>query len=167
MKQTLIDFYNNERNTLVKKYNRRAGSPENAEDVVQEAFTRALQYIDSYDPSKKELGAWFYTILQNSLRDFKREDKNGGMVMFEEEHMEPTEFVDLDKEVRNELHNLIDTKNDVAKEVLTLYFRHGYMIKDIDNTTDHSYAAIKAIILRFKKEVKEKYAESVRGGLGS
>jgi RNA polymerase sigma factor (sigma-70 family) len=53
--------------TLVKKIRSFAGSHHAAEDVVQEAYTRAIRSYD--DERVLEFNPWFNTILANSLKD--------------------------------------------------------------------------------------------------
>ncbi len=48
------------------------------EDVVQEAFCRALKFYGSYDERRGKLETWFNTILFNSLRDNQRASKGSG-----------------------------------------------------------------------------------------
>ncbi len=48
---------------------RRCGSKEDAEDIVQEAYTRAFQYAGAYKEGKGKLGAWVNTIISNCLYD--------------------------------------------------------------------------------------------------
>ena len=61
---------------LVRRYSRRALAVaweyteglDEAEDVVQEAFFRALQSLDSYDPGRP-FPPWLFTILRNVARN--------------------------------------------------------------------------------------------------
>lgn len=161
-------FFDKEYRTLVNRVKKRAGSPENAEDVVQEAFTRACQYLNSFDPNKKEFGAWFNTILNNALRDFKRDEMNYGMGMeFNEEESEGVEFRVTDKETSNEIRKEIKKKGALSREILHLYFNLDYTPKDIQKATSFPKGTILSTITRFKNEMKEKYDQSLRRGLGS
>jgi RNA polymerase sigma-70 factor, ECF subfamily len=64
---------------LVARYVRRARSiayrlmqnPEDADDLVQDAFLRALQRIDGFDPSRA-FGPWFFRLLVNTGMDTLR-----------------------------------------------------------------------------------------------
>lgn len=49
---------------LAWQYTRRI---EDAEDVVQDAFHRAVRALPAYDPGRP-FGAWFYTIVRNAAR---------------------------------------------------------------------------------------------------
>lgn len=53
---------------------RMTGSPEEAEEAVQEVFTRAYRKLDSFDPDKRFF-TWLYTIALNYLRSRGRSRK--------------------------------------------------------------------------------------------
>ena len=53
---------------------RMTGSPEEAEEAVQEVFARAYRKLDSFDPDKRFF-AWLYTIALNYLRSRGRSRK--------------------------------------------------------------------------------------------
>ena len=75
------DYYRENFDSLVIRTINKAGGKANAEDIVQEAFTRALTYYTSYVPDIYEFGAWFSRILDNTSKDFHRVEKNKGMVI--------------------------------------------------------------------------------------
>ena len=77
--------YNRNRDVLTKKLAGRVGTRYNAEDVVQEAYARALKYFRAwtYDGVGTELDSfnrWFTTILNNACREFQYEERGQGMV---------------------------------------------------------------------------------------
>lgn len=155
----LEKYFEKEYNKLVQKISRRAGSPENAEDVVQESFFRACKYWSSYNPERQKLGAWFNTILSNACKDKVRDDRMLGMsVELEESHIDP---VEMEEEVyaQQKVMALWEDKNDVHKEVLRLYYECGYKPVEIKEVLDLELGTTKQIIWRFKQEVKEKLGE--------
>lgn len=56
---------------LAWQYTRRV---EDAEDVVQEAFHRAVRALGSYD-DRRAFGAWFYSIVRNTARSALGKDR--------------------------------------------------------------------------------------------
>jgi RNA polymerase sigma factor (sigma-70 family) len=139
----------------MKKMTFRAGTEWDAEDVIQESYARALKYYKSFDGSNFD--RWFNTILNNTLREHKNNEKGLVTTSFEEEEMGGTPCTYLPDRVVDEIYTLIDTKSNVQIEVLTMYFRHGYSAKDISCITEYSYAATHQIIQRFRNELKELY----------
>lgn len=148
-------YYVESREKLVKRFTYRAGSTEGAEDVVQEAFSRALKYVKSFNG---EIERWMSMILNNSLRAYKNEEKGYTPIDYEEEEGEvPPEH--YPRHVMREVYQLIQTKSLDQIEVLMYYFQQEYSAKDISEITDHSYAKCHQIIQRFRNELKELYRE--------
>lgn len=154
----LEKYFEKEYNKLVQKVTRRAGSHENAEDIVQESFYRACKYWDSYN-GKQKLGAWFNTIMNNAAKDKLRDDRLLGMsVELEEHHIEP---VEMKEEVYAEAKvlELIAGKSAEHQEVLKLYFLNHYKPIEIKQVLDMELGTVKQIVFRFKEEIKEKLGE--------
>lgn len=158
MNETLGKFYEAERDNLVRRLAYGAGSPQAAEDVLQEAFVRALVYQDTFDPAHKELGAWFNTIMRNALRDFKRAEWLFGMgEEFDEEQYDPQEMPIDESELVKKIYDMVEEKIEDHQEVLLLYFEKHYSPKDITNITGIKVKTIKQVVWRFKSEVIERY----------
>lgn len=154
--EVLGQYYDKEYKKLCKKVARRAGSPENAEDVVQEAFYRAMKYWGSYD-HKTKLGAWFNTILNNACKDKMREDRMMGMtVELDEELLDGVEMSQTDCNMVQHIKRLIDSKASPHREVLSLHFEKGYRPIEIKEILDVEYGTVRQEIWRFKEEVKRK-----------
>src|SRR3546814_10618554 len=75
-------FYRANFDTLVRRMQNQYVSKHDAEDIVQETFTRMLQYEATFDGSDFE--AWFYTILRNVVRDAHKDRIMRGMSRSEE-----------------------------------------------------------------------------------
>lgn len=151
------DHYKENFTKLCKRMAWRAGTPEAGADVVQEAYSRALRYLKSFD-RKDEFGQWLNTILNNCLREHKNAEKGYSPVEYEdsEEGYECPSYV---KHVMRDVFELIDTKSDIQKEVLYLYFKQEYTAKNISEITAYSYARCHQIIQRFREELKELYQQ--------
>ena len=162
MDNVIEEVYTAERSRLCKKVRNRVGGPVNAEDVVQEAFTRALQYQDSYNPEFKSLDAWLGTILNNAGRDFKKAERRQGMSAGTSVDYE-TNTLEEDA-IRTELvHRVLeDMAVSSYSEILRLYFLLGYTPKEISEVLEQAPQSISNAVQRFKNEMKEKYDEDVR-----
>lgn len=155
----LEEYFKKEYNKLVQKTTRRAGSPENAEDVVQESFFRACKYWSSYNPERQKIGAWFNTIMNNACKDKMKDDRLLGMsVELEEVHMD---VVEMEEEVNatKKVLEMLEGKNPQHQELLRLYYECGYKPVEIKEVMDIELGTIKQVIYRFKEEVKEKLGE--------
>lgn len=120
----------------VKAVHRRAGSIENAEDVVMNAFERALRYLKDEDVGNLE--GWFTVTLNNALKDYMTAERKFGMTS----DVDGLELEDEAQEVfrGDELHHIIKAVNKLpdspAKEVLTLYYKYNYRVKEIADARD-------------------------------
>lgn len=154
----LETFFNANYRQLVNKVKGRAGSVENAEDVVQDSFERATKYWDSYNPDAKPLGAWFNTIMNNALRAKMNDEKNFGMSMeFDEEIAEGVEMSQTDAHMVEIMKEEIGKKNAFNQEVLILYFVKQYNTKSIVEILDAKLRTVEMCITRFKADIKERY----------
>lgn len=158
--KVITEFYLKNSRELHKRVSNRAGGPYNAEDVVQEAFARALKYWDSFDPNRHQLGAWFNTILNNALKDFKKEELIYGMcVEFDEELDSGVRMSTTNKDMLRKIEQLIESKRSSTRDLLDLYYLKGYKVRDIVQALDVNSQAVRTAVLRFKVEVKEKFGE--------
>lgn len=154
--QIVLNHYNANRFALVKRMSFRAG--DYAEDVVQETYTRALKYINSYD-DKYPFDVWLKRILNNCLKEQKNLEKGFAALPFEEEEQDGTGCNQFSEQVVAEIYELIATKSVVSMEVLTYHFQQGYTAKEISEICDHSYANCHKIVSRFRQELKELYGK--------
>lgn len=142
---------------LLKRMSFRAGTQWDAEDVVQEAYARALKYYKSFDGSNFD--RWFNTILNNTLKEHKNSEKGFATTTFEEEEMAGVPCSHFPDRIVVEIGQLIQTKSLVQIEVLNLYFHQEFSAKDISRITEHSYATTHQIIQRFRNELRELYKD--------
>lgn len=160
MTDIIEEFYVENREKLVKRVSFRVGGVHNAEDVVQEAFVRALQYRSSFNPEVQEFGAWFNTILNNAARAFKREDKMEGMTTTE--LTEPLED-DLAREVMSStIEKEIADWKPVQREALRLFFTLGYTAREISEIMPYKIGMIRFIVREFSTFMKGKYSADLR-----
>ena len=147
--------YKANRRKLVLRLSFRAGTEWDAEDIVQETYARAIKYIHTFDNSNFD--RWLGHILNNCLRDFKRNEKGFSTNTFEEDEVDGIPCNQYNERVVEEINDLIATKSIAQIEVLSLYFKQGYSATDISEITTYTYAAIHQMILRFRNELKELY----------
>ena len=154
------EFYKRNYNDLCKRVANRAGGAYNAEDVVQEAFLRAIKYWGSYNPERRSVGAWFNTILQNALKDFSKEERMLGMsVEFDEELYDGLLMSQTATHMLRKVRELIESKNGLTRDILELYFLHNYKQRDVVKVLDVKASTVNNYVFRFKQEVKEKLGE--------
>lgn len=152
----LEKYYRENRDTLLKKIKNRAGTPWNAEDIVQEAFLRAIKYWPSFDPDIGRIEAWFGIILNNTLKDYMKSDRLLGMAYeIDEDKLEPVEN-DWDAITKDkDIDALTSHHNGLRKHVITLALKYGYSTKDIAIVTEANKHTISQYLWEFKQELKQ------------
>lgn len=158
MVNDLERFYQDNFDSYVKRITRKAGSPENAEDIVQEAFYRALKYGDTFDPRINKMETWFNSIVKRAMYDFKRVEMRQGMAIEREGVVE--EAIDLngfDQKLAEDIERLIEHKQTKHRNILYLYFVRNYPPRDIVQIVDENIGNVKQILNRFKIEIGERY----------
>lgn len=157
MTETIEQFYRRTYQEHIKKVSNRVGGVYNAEDVVQEAFARALKYWDSFDPTHKTIGSWFNTILNNAAKDFSKEERMLGMCLeFDEEVYDGVAMSQTSHHMLRKLEKLINKKTGHTRELLYLYYLKGYKPREIQEVLGLNNMAIRIAVLRFKKEALSK-----------
>lgn len=153
------EFYRAKYKHLLRQLVARRIDPYDAEDIIQEAFSRALRYYDSFNPAYCTFGQWFGGILNRCSKDFHRDERLCGM---NDEVKEDTLYTEDDFGANNKL--VEEIKKEIGKleglqqQICFLYFirqqkpRHIVEILDCKNKTVRDY------VLRFKHLMRKKYS---------
>ena len=147
------EHYEKNYGKLIKRMTFRAGTEWDAEDVVQEAYCRALKYFKSYDG--EHLDQWFSTILNNTLRDYKKSEKGLVTVSFEEEELDGVACSSIPDRVMFEIEQRISRRPQEQQTVLYRYFVEGYTVREIYEITDYPLEAAFKLVKRFKRNELE------------
>lgn len=154
-------FYRANKDRYVKQYTNRAGTKEAAEDVVQEAFYRAIKFFHAYDPTLPFEG-WFNRIVSNALKHYKNMERgHSNHDEFDEEDFEGTDCRMLNQRLWEQIRDEIAQYDGEHYEILSLYFEYQYQPRDICKIVDMKYKTVETFLQRFKKMIKEKYGEKV------
>lgn len=158
-KEVLTVYYAQNFDRLVKAWTKRAGSEMDAEDLVQEAFTRALKYLDNYDGISPFEG-WFVTILNNCHKDLAAVNHRMGMSVELDEAeklglIEPEEMPTSNHRFLRVINKLIEGSNRPSRDVLYLHFIRGWNSKEISKYVEMSDGAVRLCIHRFRQLCKD------------
>ncbi|OGG78387.1 hypothetical protein A3A36_00340 [Candidatus Kaiserbacteria bacterium RIFCSPLOWO2_01_FULL_52_12b] len=139
-------------------------SPEDAEEVVQDAFTKMYLYADKYHLQEgASFSSWAYTIL-NRVAYTKYRVKSierGKRAELLPEHYESlpdarAEFLE-DLSVRNEVIAALAKLPEAAAKILRLQFIEGKSQEEIAASEDLSIPAVKTRVHRAKRLFKKAY----------
>lgn len=141
-------------------------SHEDAEEAVQDAFTRMYLYADKYQVQEgASFSSWAYTIL-NRVAYTKYRTKSierGKRAELLPEHYESlpdakAEFLE-DLSIRNEVITALAKLPEAASKLLRLQFIEGKSQEEIAKSEDLSVPAVKTRVHRAKKLFKQVYDE--------
>jgi RNA polymerase sigma factor (sigma-70 family) len=128
-----------------------------AEDVVQEAFTRAVKYIHLYDETRGMIETWFNAILFNALRDVQKSERNQQEIYKEislHDVLDPAKSI-LTPEYKQDLYKHIQmSKNEKHRRILELFFLYGYSSKEISEIEEGmTQSNVTTIVMRFRSSL--------------
>lgn len=130
---------------------------EYAEDIVQEAYRRALSAVNSgYEVNNFD--AWMNRILFTVSQDFEKFAK--GMSMGDGSEEEAQEDVSFAEAVKAELIlEASHIENAVERSAVEMNIVYGYNRKEISEILDINIRTVEFWLAKFKNNMKEKYAE--------
>lgn len=141
-------------------------SPEDAEEAVQDAFTKMYLYADTFhEQAGASFSSWAYTILNRvAYTKYRaRSVERGKRAELTPEHFESlpdakAEFLE-DLSVRNEVISALAKLPEAAARILRLQFIEGKSQEEIASSEDLSVPAVKTRVHRAKKLFKQAYDE--------
>lgn len=161
MTEAVLELYKKDYKDLVKKARYRGTPPQDAEDVVQEAFTRALTYFHAFDGTKQNIGAWFNTILNNAVRDYKKEERNKGAVFDKDQHdKEALVSPDIVRSMETTITREIKNYDKPHSDILYLFYIMQYKPREICQILEVTNEVVRITTFRFKKRIMELFDES-------
>ncbi len=149
--------------TRVYRYLRaHAASDEDAADLTQQVFLRALDALPAYRSRGAPFGAWLFRIARHAAIDARRRQR--GAVPWEAlpEAMHPAagqdpEGVVLQREALDRLRELLARLDPEKREMLALRFAAQLSAPEIAVVVGKSAAAVKKQLTRTLQSLKEAY----------
>jgi RNA polymerase sigma factor (sigma-70 family) len=136
------------------------GDHATAEDVVQEAFARALKFMKSYDKKRGTLDKWFNSIMFNAMHNIQNDHK--GVVHVSTDSLSPQDVLEEEQLAHTpELVNYIEKfislqENPLHKRILTLFFIMGYTSKEISQIEKGiTQTNVTTIVGRFRSKLRD------------
>lgn len=136
-------------------------SPEDAEEVVQDAFTKIYINAEKFEVREgAKFSSWAYTILINTaLTRYTKRAKEGKRVMQLDPELElqlaDTSEKTGQREDRDAIERVLESMPGHFATVLRLHYLERWSHKDIAEHTGETVSAIKARIHRAKAHFKE------------
>lgn len=161
----LVDAYSTQIYRLALKM---LGDEQDAEDVLQNTFMKALQSIDKFE-GRSSLSTWLYRIgVNEALMLLRRQKPTISVAMDyeddEDEIRHPTQFTDwcclpeedlLSEEARAHLDKAIRRLPEKLQVVFLLRDIEGLSIRETSEALDLSETAVKTRLLRARLNLRE------------
>ncbi|MHB1086794.1 MAG: RNA polymerase sigma factor [Minisyncoccota bacterium] len=149
----------------LRRYVKRLGvdSPEDAEDLLQEAFIKAYVNLNDYDPSLP-FGAWMYRITHNeTISHFRKQrvrprtvETEENLVMFENIADDSDIPAEIDREIlKKAIHTALAGIAEQYRDVLVLRFLEEKSYDEIAEILQIPSGTVATYISRGKRELKE------------
>lgn len=154
--QTIETHYKKNYKRLVKHMTNRVpdNSPALAEEVVMEAYARALAYWESYDPTRGEFSTWFNRIMNNACAACIRDEQGTNLSMDDDDlDLEPYRLM---QDIEIPFHIIVLIQSEMnkqrpeVKEVLNMFFNLGMKTREIAECVDYNHGNIRQIVRRFR-----------------
>lgn len=154
------DHYREHYRSLIIRFSKILGAKFRAEDVVQEGYTKALEYWKSYDKTKP-LNEWLITIMNNAMRDEKTAERMHGAVSRKEELVTVTKPVAIPTIIYERVVALINSKEEPARTVLRLALVEQHRPREVSDITSLTTNHVAQLVFLFRKEIRDKYRWSI------
>lgn len=127
---------------------------EDVEDVLQNAFIKALRSYSQYDKNKASLGTWFHRIMVSELWDFLK-SKRRRAILSQDIQEFPVEDPNP-PDVTAEIEKLLETvANERHRKVLYNHLVLGMTYPEIEKITGVKSGACNMIVNRFRWSLED------------
>lgn len=152
------DHYRKKREGFVKAFVTMAGGYAQAEDVVQDAYVKALTYWKAFD-APADLDRMFPILVMNCYRDFKKDERRHGAAELTEDIEGPAfNFTNI---IKQNIYKMIEAQAERDRGVLSLHFIKGFTQREIETLTNIPQGTVKDIVVKFRDHLKKTYGEGV------
>jgi RNA polymerase sigma-70 factor, ECF subfamily len=131
----------------------KVGSEQDALDLTQQIFLRALDALPRYRLTDIPFGAWMFRIARNAVTDHHRRHKASVPWELVPQSLHPVstdnpEAAALSRESHDELRTLLASQDEYRRELLALRFAGGLPVREIAAIVKKPEATVKSDLRR-------------------
>lgn len=156
--------YREQRDHFIRLFARRVGGAKfRADDIVQEGYSRALRSWEAYDHSKP-MNTWIYQIMNNAMRDERKEEQLHGMVTKADSGYAERQKLDapaIPKIIYDRVVALIKEKKEPLQTVLYQSLVIQCSPKEVARLVDSNANNVRQQVFQFRQEIRDKYRWSI------
>ncbi|MDQ2713998.1 MAG: sigma-70 family RNA polymerase sigma factor [Chloroflexota bacterium] len=141
----------------------RVGQEEDAADLTQQVFLKALNALPSYQERGSPFAAWLFRIARHTLTDTYRQRRDDiswdilpDVMIIPGREQDPEEII-LRQESLVRLRCLLEGVDGKKRELLALRFAAGLSTAEIALVVNKSQASVKKQLTRILSTLKEQY----------
>ncbi|MFJ7971839.1 RNA polymerase sigma factor [Psychrobacillus sp. NPDC096389] len=157
-KQAYAHIINKYKNRLYATILRMTRNPQNAQDLVQEAFIKVYQQLNKYD-QKGSFSSWIYRVAINHCMDeFRKKSYKMKQVEINEEKIVNTnhpEVVFLKKEKSRQLEKLIAILPEDERMIILLRYVNELSYNEISELIEIPLSDVRNKLHRAKKKMRD------------
>jgi RNA polymerase sigma-70 factor (ECF subfamily) len=136
-----------------------------AEDLTQNIFLKAWNYLPNYKQKKDPFSSWLYAIARNTIIDFWRKKKDWsiselGENTIKEEKKSIDDLIDEERDL-GIIKKLMELLSEDQQEVIVLKFIDGLSGKEISKIINKKEDAVRQLQSRALKTLKEHLKENL------
>lgn len=140
------------------------GDTGDAEDVMQEAFIKAFDKLDTFKAAAG-FGAWLKRIVINEALSYLRKQRKFEEIENQNFVIEPEPIIELnDNNIKiDALMEAINRLKDNYRVAINLYFIEGYDYEEMTQILNMSYANARTLVSRAKRKLKQILEKDFKG----
>lgn len=146
----------------------RLKSREDAEDLTQRTFEKALKAWGGFDESRGSPATWLLAIARNLLIDHRRSDRSDRLEPLGDEDVHPDPApAEADLGVEPEIELALARLTDRERELIALRFGADLSGKEIATMMDLSLANVQQILSRSLRKLRGELGDEATGEPGA
>lgn len=161
MNNELINEIFKQKMNIIYRYLIKLGcSKEDADDIVQDTFYKALKYIDGIQTDK--LSSWLFKVAINKYYDLCRKNNRYIHVSIDEEIFKESltdknlsEDYLLNLERKEEILKVLNSISDIQKNLLIFKYELDLSYKEISELLDINENTVKTYLFRAREQFKK------------
>lgn len=157
-KQAYAQIINKYKNQLYATILRMTKNPQDAQDLVQEAFIKVYHQLEKFE-GKGTFSSWIYRVAINHCMDEfrKKRYKMQQLEISEDQVMNPNhpEVIFLKKEKNRQLERLIGTLPEEERIIILLRYVNELSYSEISDLVEIPVSSVRNKLHRAKKKLRE------------
>lgn len=160
----LLEIYKKQARMIYFYLKKNGCSHEDAEDIVQESYTKFIAYSSGV-PSNKAL-SYIFTISMNELKKLLRKQGKEHSISIDNEYFwnnfagdQDTELSVLSIEMNHEITAVLDGIQEIFKQLLLLKYELELSYKEIALLLGMKEETVRTYLFRARKEFQRKWRE--------